>query len=234
MAKATIGKGVPPVRRAPRERISIASRIPRQIHEALAASAEISGRTISEEVEQRLRDSVTASNVVAELFGSAPDTVELFRVLFQTLDKVRRIARIKDYDEQQTRAALHAAYKLIGDVYFWNGQEVATPKSVIGSMDKPPIASADVPPEAMGYQVADFNLFWNDARALEEFGEGWISDFWSGDGAKRIKLVDRERTGTPLDQLLPGDNRPEPGPGETIGGMGLEHGEAGAPIDSKS
>jgi hypothetical protein len=213
------GAGVAPVRTTSPDRIGFTSRLPRATYDAIAVFAKRSGRSLSEEIEQRLLDSVTASSIVAELFGSAPDTVELLKLLTQSIEKIRRTAKNKGYDELQTRRALHAAFTLLADVYFWHGQEIRTPEGVIGSMDKPPVATADAPPEAMGYQVADFNLFWNDARALEEFAEGSVSDFWSGDGKKSVQIEDRSHSGTPLNQVLLGDNRAE-----------LEHGEQGAPI----
>jgi hypothetical protein len=202
-------RGVAPQRAASPERISIAARVSRPVHERLTAAASFAGRSLSEEIEQRLEASVKASDLLAQLFGPNPDAVELLRLLSQTIEKVRRMAKNRGLGEIETRQALHAAFRHLGEVYFWHGQEIEWGGHV-GSMDKPPVATIDAPPAAMGYEVADFNLFWNDARAMEEYCSGHVSNVWSGDGQERVSLADRQPEGEPLSNVLRGDNRADP------------------------
>src|SRR3954471_6576810 len=67
VASGRPGRGIAPQRAASRERVSIASRVRRAVHEKLAESASIAGRSLSEEIETRLERSVADE----ELFGGA-------------------------------------------------------------------------------------------------------------------------------------------------------------------
>jgi hypothetical protein len=199
-------RGIAPQRAASPDRISIASRVSRPVHEALAASAKISGRSISEEVEQRLVDSVKSLDVISHLFGSNPIVIDLIKSLSQSLEKVRKIAANSGLDETAGRQALRFAFDHIGHVYFWTGEDEKKPQGCSDSMEKPPARIADMPPAAMAYEVAEWAMWWNNDAVREEFESGQMSNHWTGDGKETVTIRETHPV-TQLSEKLRGDNR---------------------------
>jgi hypothetical protein len=184
-------RGIAPQRASSPERVSVASRLSRPVYEAVSASAQLSGKSLSEEIEQRLENSVKSIDLVSQLFGTSPVAIELLKSLSQTFHKIRNIAINKGLSEAETRLALRSAFDRIGDVYFWReGQEPYTGPT--GSMDKPPVHTADKPPGDMGWEIAEWSMFWNDDLMREEFEAGRLSNVWSGDGRESVIAVERE------------------------------------------
>ena len=66
--------------------------------------------------------------------------------------------------------------------------------------------TADKPPAAMGYEIAEWAMFWNNDLLREEFASGQMSNFWSGDGKETVTIRETHPA-TPLSDILRGDNR---------------------------
>ena len=94
---------VAPVRVAA-DRISVASRVERTVHEDLQRSAAAHGRTLSEEIERRLTNSVRGADLVADIFSSR-GTLRLIEGVARTAEMIESDYPGADWRTTPTMAA---------------------------------------------------------------------------------------------------------------------------------
>jgi hypothetical protein len=188
-----------------RKRHNIAFRVNDELRARLQSAADAAQRSVSEEIEFQLQ---RARDLGIILDGILRDgvTADLFKSLSETIRKVRLIADKRGFDEKQTRQALKAAYDHIGEIYFWTGNQITHPPEGYTGQ-----SSVDDSPAAVGYGTAAYAMDWNDDLLNEEFTDGRISNYWSGDG-RDTKLVNdaiaqREASVRPLSEIMAGTKK---------------------------
>jgi hypothetical protein len=198
-------------------KVNLTFRMPEGLRVRLESAAAASNRSINSEMIARLESSFEGGDVLRALFGAGQVTAELVKSLLEILGKVQRIAKNKGLKEAETRQMLRAAFDHLGSVYFYAGEPIPSPpEGYTGSMDRPPVHLSQMPLAAIGYEVANSVITWNDDLLLDEWGDGKISNFWTGDGKEREPVGEPQTIpksapeGQPLSNVLRGDNRADP------------------------
>lgn len=183
---------------APAARQSIGIRPRTELKQALEKIAAENGRSLAQEVERRLEQSLddnphqklgdpipgVFSDEIRAALRSSPAFAQLIETLADTLFNTIKTANSLGRDEVEVRTAARAALNLVADRFLWRGREGETPV-------EPPLAAPgtrprDYPPAHLGHHVASERLLWlsnwREGDANIDTVEGRIRNHYSGNG----------------------------------------------------
>ncbi|WP_082504342.1 Arc family DNA-binding protein [Methylobacterium sp. Leaf111] len=168
---------------------SIGFRTTPEMRERLDKAAGANGRSLAQEIENRLEQSfVGAPNIFAEAeaayLSENRHAAELISAVGCALKTVDALSKRRGFSEIEHREALQAAFDVVKYAYLWTGEDAPDD----GTSEIPAgTRRADYPPRPLGHAAAadriNYNTAWHDELIPGDTFEGRILDHWSGSGS---------------------------------------------------
>lgn len=148
------------------------------VRERLEAAAQVSGRSLTHEVEHRIQSSLDQEYLLRATFGAGLQA-EMFRRLAYVIRDARKFCKEHKFSEVETRKVIAAACNRVVSVYCWAGDH--TPQEEHQRKHGKPVSTRKQKPEHIGIELADSAMIFDDDQALEELDRR-IANHWTGDG----------------------------------------------------
>ncbi|MDN3569274.1 TraY domain-containing protein [Methylobacterium longum] len=148
------------------------------VRERLETAAQVSGRSLTHEVEHRIQSSLDQEYLLRATFG-AGFQAEMFRRLAYVVRDARKFCREHKFSEVETRKVIAAACNRVISVYCWAGGPL--PQESHQSVHGKPLPVSKRKPEHIGVELADSAMMFDDDQAWEELDRR-IANHWTGNG----------------------------------------------------
>ncbi|WP_407530157.1 hypothetical protein [Methylobacterium oryzisoli] len=183
------------------DRQSINVRTRTDLKQALEKIAAQEGRSLAQEVERRLEQSLEEQSQkmgdplpgifnfeLRPYLRSNHAVAQFLEILADEFMHITRTARARGRDEVEVRTALCAAVDLTKHYLLWRGED--NPPPLEGPRPAPGARTFDLPPAALGRKIAEERIAWVgdffEEGVYIDTMEGRITDAYSGSGRETL------------------------------------------------
>lgn len=187
------------------KRVPLNMRTTQDLRLKLDAAAEATGRSLAQEIEFRLEQSLSNDLLMRILVGGGIQGEMLTR-LAEVVTKAKNTCNNLGFDEAKTREVIAAACLRVVSVYCWTGGNL--PQSGYVGVHGKHVPVSQRSTSDIGVETADNAMIWGGDQALEDL-EVVVSDRWSGGGDKSEMKAKLTKQGnapgtTPLKDIFGG------------------------------